>query len=252
MQLTDSSSQSPVATAPQVAPVATASQVAPVATASQVAPVESATIQQCDECGAPVDKDQRYCVSCGAHRRHVNDPAARYLSQATARSRASKVAATSRQAPRGGARSRSLALALAIAIVPVAAAAGVVAGRSSNNNDAKLIQALDRRQSAAAATSTATVPAAAGESASTQAGVAGHAKAKPHAKKSPSNATPSVKNAGKVISKTQNGAAQQITGFKPTTSQEQQGANATKQVQKSTGKGYVTGQNNLPSQVVVP
>jgi hypothetical protein len=233
MQLTDSSQSS-------------------VATAAPGAPAESATIQQCDECGAPVDKDQRYCVSCGAHRRHVNDPAARYLSQATARSRTSKVAATSRGAPRGGARSRGLALALAIAIIPVAAAAGVIAGRSSNNNDAKLIQALDRRQSAVAATSTATVPAAAGKSASTHTKVVAHTTAKHHAKKSSSNATPSVKNAGKVISKTANGTAQQITGFKPTKSQEQQGASATKKVQKSTGKSYVTGQNNLPSQVVVP
>jgi hypothetical protein len=234
MQLTDSSQSS-------------------VAPAAQVAPVESATIQQCDECGAPVDKDQRYCVSCGAHRRHVNDPAARYLSQATARSRTTKVAATSRKAPRGGARSRGLALALAIAIIPVAAAAGVIAGRSSNNNDAKLIQALDRRQSAAAATSTATVPAAtAGKSASTHTKVAAHTKAKHHAKTTSSNATPSVKNAGKVISKTANGTAQQITGFKPSKSQEQQGADATKKIQKSTGKSYVTGQNNLPSQVVVP
>jgi hypothetical protein len=234
MQLTDSSSQSPAATA------------------AEVAPAESATIQQCDECGAPVDKDQRYCVSCGAHRRHVNDPAARYLSQATARSRTSKGAATARKAPRGGARSRGVGLALAIALIPVAAAAGVIAGRSSNNNDAKLIQALDRRQPAAAVTSTATVPTAAAASASTHAKAAAHAKAKHHAKKSASNATPSVKNAGKVISKTANGSAQQITGFKPTQSQEQQGAAATKKVQKSTGKSYVTGQNNLPSQVVVP
>jgi hypothetical protein len=225
-----------------------------VATAAQVAPAESATIQQCDECGVPVDKDQRYCVSCGAHRRHVNDPAARYLSTATSRSRTSKVAATSGNAQRGGARSRGLALALAIAIIPVAAAAGVIAGRSSNNNDAKLIQALDRRQSAAG-TATATVPAAAvapSGSASTHTKVAAHTAVKHHAKKSPLTATPAVKNAGKVIAKTANGTAQQITGFKPTKSQEQQGADATKKVQKSTGKGYVTGQNNLPSQVVVP
>jgi hypothetical protein len=223
-----------------------------VATAAPVAPAESATIQQCDECGAPVDRDQRYCVTCGSHRRHVNDPAARYLSKATARSRTSKVAAAAGKTPRG-ARSRGVALALAIALIPVAAAAGVIAGRSSNNNDAKLIQALDRRQSASAATSTATVPAAAAaSSASTHTKAVAHTTVKHHAKKSAANATPSVKNAGKVISKTANGSAQQITGFKPTQSQEQQGAAATKKVQKSTGKSYVTGQNNLPSQVVVP
>jgi hypothetical protein len=220
----------------------------PIAAAEHVVPGESQTIHQCDECGAPVDNHQRYCVSCGAHRRHVNDPAARYLSQATARSRSVKAAATAREAPRTGARSRSLALALAIAIIPVAAAAGVIAGRSSNN-DAKLIQALDQRRSAAVAT--ATVPAAT-SSASTQTKALGHAKAKRHAKKSSSNGTPLARNAGKVISKTQNGTAQQITGFKPTKSQEQQGASATQKVQKSTGKSYVNGQSNLPSQVVVP
>jgi hypothetical protein len=214
-----------------------------------VVSAEPETIQQCDECGAPVDKDQRYCVSCGAHRRHVNDPAARYLSQATARSRSSQATVPARKLARGGAGSRSLALALAIAVIPVAAAVGVIAGRSSNNNDAKLIQALDRRQ----ATSGATTTVAAGTSAnSSSTKAAGHGKANRHGKHSSSTATPSAKNAGKVLTKTQNGTAQQITGFKPTTSQKQQGASATAKVQKSTGKSYVNGQNNLPSQVVVP
>jgi hypothetical protein len=212
-----------------------------------VVSAEPETIQQCDECGAPVDKDQRYCVSCGAHRRHVNDPAARYLSQATARSRSSQATVPARKLARGGAGSRSLALALAIAVIPVAAAVGVIAGRSSNN-DARLIQALDRRQAAAGAT--ATVGGTGTRSSATKA--AGKAKAKHHSKHSSSNATPSAKNAGKVLTKTQNGTAQQITGFKPTTSQKQQGASATAKVQKSTGKSYVNGQNNLPSQVVVP
>ena len=68
--------------------------------------------QQCDECGAPVDKAQRYCVACGAHRRHVNDPAARYLSHATARSRTSRAAAAPGRTPRSGGRSRGLGTAL--------------------------------------------------------------------------------------------------------------------------------------------
>src|ERR1700677_4722904 len=65
---------------------------APFAGASAAA---AETYQQCDECAAPVDKAQRYCVACGAHRRHVDDPATRYLSQATARSRTGRGAATS-------------------------------------------------------------------------------------------------------------------------------------------------------------
>ena len=44
----------------------------------------------------------------------------------------------------------------------------------------------------------------------------------------------------------------QIAGSKPTKAQEQQGAQDTQKVQKSTGKTYVNQQNNLPGTVVVP
>lgn len=228
MQLTDISHSPSVAPAPPAAS-------------------QGEAMQHCDECGAPVDPNQRYCVVCGAHRRHVNDPAARYLSQATARSRSAKAPATGRRA---GARSRGVGVALAIALIPVAAAAGVIAGRSSNNDDGKLIQALARRQSGGVSTATTASTATANRASS--AAASSHTKAGRHAKKGSSNATPSVKNAGKALSTTQNGTAAQITGFKATKAQEQQGASATKKVQKSTGKSYVTGQNNLPSQVVVP
>src|ERR1700677_4409744 len=92
----------------------------------------------CDECGAPVDAEQRYCVVCGAHRRNVNDPATRYLSQASAKSRRSKGGAATRRSPQFGG-SRGVVLALVIALIPAAAAAGVIAGRSSNNDDSSLI-----------------------------------------------------------------------------------------------------------------
>lgn len=206
-------------------------------------------IQQCDECGAPVDKDQRYCVACGAHRRHVNDPAARYLSQATARSRSKKAGAAARKEPGAGARVRGLGLALAIALIPVAAAAGVTAGRSSNNGDAKLIRALAQHQFATGVTTT--IPASTARGSSTAAKKVARAKAE-RSGKSASAKPPSTKHAGKVLSTTKNGTAQQITGFKPTQAQKQQGQSAAQKVQKSTGKSYVTGQNNLPSQVVVP
>lgn len=221
----------------------------PIATAEHGVAAANETIQQCDECGAPVDKDQRYCVACGAHRRHVNDPAARYLTQATAGSRSKKAAATARKEPTAGARFRGLGLALAIALIPVAAAAGVIAGRSSNNNDAKLIHALAQHQSAVGTTTT--VQASTARGSSTQAKTVAHPKGKHHARTA-SPKSPSTRNAGKVLSRTNNGTAQQITGFRPTHAQEQQGQSETKKVQKSTGKSYVTGQNNLPSQVVVP
>jgi hypothetical protein len=206
--------------------------------------------QQCDECGAPVDPDQRYCVACGAHRRHVNDPAARYLSQASARSRSSR-AAGSQRTPRSGGRSRGLGTALVLALIPLVAAVGVMAGRSSNNNDAKLIQELAKRQAAVVTSASATPTTA---SATADAGAPAGAKAARHTKKSKTSAktTSSTKNAGKVISTTQYGSVTQIAGSKPTQAQEQQGAAATQQVQKSTGKSYVNGQSNLPGTVVVP
>jgi hypothetical protein len=210
-----------------------------------------AVYQQCDDCGSAVDADQRYCVVCGAHRRHVNDPAARHLSQATARSRSVPATSPVRQATRAGGRARGLGTALVVAVILVVAALGVMVGRSSNNQDSTLIQALARRQ---AAVVTVAAGAAGTGTAATAVASRTHSTGPHRAKRTGSsgNSTASPRNAGKVISTTQYGSAQQITGFKPTTSAEQQGAQATKQVQKSTGKTYVNSQSNLPSQVVVP
>jgi hypothetical protein len=77
-----------------------------------------------------VDHDQRYCVFCGTHRRHVKDPAARYLSQTTARARASSAAAL-RQATPARRRWSSTAIAILVAVVLAAAAIGVLIGRST-------------------------------------------------------------------------------------------------------------------------
>jgi len=207
------------------------------------------SVLACDKCGAPVEAEQRYCVVCGAHRRNVNDPATRYLSQASAKSRGAKAGSAPRRSPQFGG-SRGVVLALVIALIPAAAAAGVIAGRSSNNDDSNLIQALKHRQSASAQTTT--VQAQAGTRSKTSAAASTkprHAAHKAVTTK-PSKAT--VKGAGKPLSKTSNGTAVKITGFKATKSQEQQGAAATQKVQKSTGKNFVNGQNTLPGEVVVP
>jgi hypothetical protein len=205
--------------------------------------------QQCDECGAPVDTDQRYCVTCGAHRRHVNDPAARYLSARSQVTRGAAAGAPHRPSRAGG-RSHGLGIALILALIPVIAAVGVAVGRSSNNNDAKLIQALSRHQ-AAAVTGTGTAAAATATSATTatarpQARARGAHHGKARAKHG------SAKKSAAASSTTQFGSVSQITGTKPTKAQEQQGAQDTQKVQKSTGKTYVNGQSSLPGTVVVP
>jgi hypothetical protein len=97
----------------------------------------------CEQCGAPVDRLQRYCVSCGAHRHHVPDPAARYLAQASARAR---VGASAR---RPAARRRSSVSPLtAVLVAAVLAGGGVAVGAAidggSTNNNAQVIRALHR------------------------------------------------------------------------------------------------------------
>ncbi|MGA2011179.1 MAG: hypothetical protein ABSH51_11735 [Solirubrobacteraceae bacterium] len=219
--------------------------------ASAVDPMETPSdgYLACGECGSATERAQRYCVNCGAHQGHANDPAARYFSQATATSRSARGLAGARRSGRSGGRTYGIGAALVLALIPVTAAVGVEVGRSSNSQDAQLIQALARRQAtvtAPASTSPSTTATGAGVPASST--KAGHAKTT----KASGKANASTKGAGKVLSTTKNGSVTQITGAKATQAQVQQGAAAAQQVQKSTGKSYVNTQNNLPSTVVVP
>jgi hypothetical protein len=216
---------------------------------SSGAPPATEAYEQCDECGAPVDKEQRYCVSCGAHRRHVDDPAARYLSQATARSRSSRAAAVAQRTPRSGGRARGLGTALILALIPVVAAVGVIAGRSSNNSDAQLIQALAKHQ---APTVTTTVASSTAGSAGTTTSTARHTTAKSAKSGRSKKHAATTRNTAKASSTTQFGSVSQIAGSKPTAAQKQQGAQDTQKVQKSKGQSYVDGQSSLPGTVVVP
>ena len=82
--------------------------------------------ETCEQCHAPVEANQRYCVMCGTRRRHVYDPAARFLSDASSRSRSAARVARGPVAPKR--RSPGLALALVLAAIPLAVAAGVLIG----------------------------------------------------------------------------------------------------------------------------
>jgi hypothetical protein len=217
--------------------------------APTVAPTDAApAYEQCDECGSPVDAAQRYCVVCGAHRRHVDDPAARYLGQASARARGARPSPGATVVRRDPGRGRSLGAALMLAVIPVAAAVGVAVGRSSNSDDARLIQALAHRQAAVVTTSTAAPSHASAAVSAQTAGRTSGGSGHKHRKGS----TAKVHTAAKATSTTQYGTVTQIAGSKPTKAQEQQGAQDTQKVQRSTGKSYVNQQNNLPGTVVVP
>ena len=208
--------------------------------------------ERCEQCHAPVDRDQRYCVNCGAHRRHVPDPAAEYMSRVTARPGARGGLSSS---PAGAAVVRSgtavragfsggigLIGALALALIPVAALVGVAIGRSSNNQDSALIRALENQRAQTTTTFAGSGTAAAGSAASS-AGTQGTKKTKTASKSKSKNASASNSTSAGKVSK--------LTGSKVTASQQSQGSSEAKKVQSSTGKNYVQADNNLPSSVVV-
>jgi hypothetical protein len=99
----------------------------------------AAEYASCEHCGAPVDAAQRYCVVCGTRRKHVYDPAARFHSEASSRTRSTRGV---RSAPRSPHRTAGLGLALALAAIPLAVAVGVLIARPGNNVNNKLLAAL--------------------------------------------------------------------------------------------------------------
>ncbi|HEY8763803.1 MAG TPA: zinc ribbon domain-containing protein [Solirubrobacteraceae bacterium] len=101
---------------------------------------EAPAHEACEHCGAPVDTAQRYCVVCGSRRRHAPDPAARFLSASTGRSRSAARGASGAPPPRRS--SPGVGTALLLALIPLAIGLGVLVGRGSNNGDGKLLAAL--------------------------------------------------------------------------------------------------------------
>jgi len=89
-------------------------------------------VTHCEECSAPVEHDQRYCIVCGAHRPGAPDPAARYFSEASAArsrvaaARAARAAAAGRRRP-----APRLSAATAVLLTVAALGAGFGIGRSS-------------------------------------------------------------------------------------------------------------------------
>ena len=109
--------------------------------ASEEAASSAGKFLLCEQCQAPVDRDQRYCVRCGARQSHARNPATSYFASA-ARSRRT---GAPRQRPEGFLRGPAFALFLVL--LPLGVGIGVLVGRSgsSNNND-KLIAALQKQQ----------------------------------------------------------------------------------------------------------
>ena len=96
--------------------------------------------ERCEDCDAPVEATQRYCVVCGTRRKHVRDPAVRFLAEATSRSRSMTRPVRGAAAP--ARRSSGLGLALLLALIPLAVAVGVLIGRPGDETSTRLLAAL--------------------------------------------------------------------------------------------------------------
>ncbi|HVW48365.1 MAG TPA: hypothetical protein VHA76_15020 [Solirubrobacterales bacterium] len=207
--------------------------------------------EPCEECGAPLDPQQRYCVECAARRGNGSNPASRYFA---AMSKKSRRPLTRSQAKGSGGGSRAAAVGF-FALLPIAVALGVVVGRSGSgdSNEEALLRALhqaEKQQVAAApvvteeaATTTASTKGAKAASKGAKKGGKGAAKA--NAKKAEASSH------GKVLSKTKNGTVHQVTGFEATKETEEADTKLVEENPEQTGENYIKAQQNLPDVVVV-
>jgi hypothetical protein len=189
--------------------------------------------EPCEECGAPLDPQQRYCVECAARRGNGANPASRYFATVSKRGR--------RPVARPPARATSGSRAAAVgffALLPIAVAIGVVVGRggSDGGENEVLLEALRRQNATVASTPSVT--------AATAPGAARRGKAKRTAKAA-------EKGGGKVIAKTSNGTVHQVTGFKPSARKTEEDTKLVEGNVKQTGANYIKAQQNLPDVIVV-
>jgi len=205
-------------------------------------------IEPCEECGAPMDPQQRYCVECAARRGNGSNPSSRYFA---AMSKKSRRPLTKGQAKGPGGGSRAAAVGF-FALLPIAVALGVVVGRSGSgdSNEDALLKALHQaeKQQVAAAPVEEETTAAATASKAKEKGSKGAAKGKKAAAKETAK---KAESHGKVLAKTKNGTVHEVTGYEPTKETEEADTKLVEENPEQTGENYIKAQQNLPDVVVV-
>jgi hypothetical protein len=191
------------------------------------------TFEPCEECGAPLDPQQRYCVNCAARRGNGANPASRYFA---AMSKKARRPLTGPPAKAGGG-SRAAAVGF-FALLPIAVALGVVVGRSdsSGGDNEALLRALRQQEAAVAST---------GASTATTATAGAKDKKQAKAGKAP------AKGEGKVVAQTENGAVHAVTGFKASEQKTEEDTQIVSENPEQTGDNYIKAQQNLPDVTVV-
>lgn len=200
--------------------------------------VVQGTYEPCEECGAPLDPQQRYCVNCAARRGNGANPSSRYFAAMSKKARRPLTAPPAK----GGGGSRAAAVAF-FALLPIAVALGVVVGRgnSDGSDNEALLQALRqalRLEEAATATA-----------APTTTGATATAPGK-NGKKAKASKAP-AKGESKVVAHTANGDVHQVTGFKASEEKTQEDTQIVAENPEQTGDNYIKAQQNLPDVTVI-
>ncbi|HET9677790.1 MAG TPA: hypothetical protein VFP21_09835 [Solirubrobacterales bacterium] len=192
--------------------------------------------EPCEECGAPMDPQQRYCVNCAARRGNGANPSSRYFATMSKRARRPLVQPA---AAKRSDTSRAAAVAF-FALLPIAVALGVMVGRggSGGDNSDALLQALRERQATAASTAASPTAGATATAAKAnkKAAKAGKSKAKPKEK---------------VVAHTSNGDVHEVTDFHASKAKEQEDTHLVEENPEQTGENYIKAQQNLPDVIVV-
>ncbi len=198
-------------------------------------PRPPAGYEPCEECGASMDPQQRYCVNCAARRGNGANPSSRYFAAMSAKARKPLVGAKKEKAP---ASSRAAAVGF-FALLPIAVALGVIVGRGGSDgggdSDA-LLQALRAQEANAAVVDTGS-----GATATTT-GVKGKEKNQSKAEEK--------KGEGKVT-KTDNGDVHEVTNFKASKEKEAEDTKLVEENPEQVGDDYIKAQQNLPDVIVV-
>jgi hypothetical protein len=203
--------------------------------------------EPCEECGAPLDPQQRYCVECAARRGNGSNPASRYFA---AMSKKSRRPLTKSQSKQSGGGSRAAAVGF-FALLPIAVALGVVVGRSGSgdSNEEALLKALHQAETQqVAAAPVAEEAAAAPTKKATEAATKGGKKEKAAAKKATKNAKAS---AGTNTTKSKQGAVAKVEGYEPSKEDVEEDTKLVEENPEQTGENYIKAQQNLPEVIVV-
>jgi hypothetical protein len=204
-------------------------------------------LEPCEECGAPMDPQQRYCVECAARRGNGSNPASRYFAAMSKKSRR-PLTKSQAKAPGGGSRAAAVGF---FALLPIAVALGVVVGRSGSgdSNEDALLKALHRAEQQQVAAAPVEEEAAA---TTTKANAKGAKSAKGNKASAKANAKKAeAASHGKVLNKTKNGTVHEVTGYEPTKATEEADTKLVEENPEQTGENYIKAQQNLPDVTVV-